>query len=170
MLVQITVDPMRLAGVVSWIAGRLNAVSWGDIVISVPLALVGLSLLMMLRWRIFILSLGDDEAKALGVNVVRERLIIILLSCLAVSAVVAVVGIVGWVCLIVPHIARLLGGSDPKKLLPISMSVGVTFLLLVDTLARTIWTYEVPIGIITTLIGAPLFLYLLKRSAQVFGV
>lgn len=170
MLVQITVDPMRLTGVVSWIAGRLNAVSWDDIVISIPLALVGLSLLTMLRWRIFVLSLGDEEARTLGVNVVRERLIIILLSCLAVSAVVAVVGIVGWVCLIVPHIARLLGGSDPKKLLPISMSVGATFLLLVDTLARTIWTYEIPIGVVTTLIGAPLFLYLLKRSVQVFGV
>jgi len=170
MLIQIAVDPMRLAGIVGWIAGRLYEASWNHVFMSTPLALAGLLGLIMLRWRIFVLSLGDEEAKALGVSVIKERLIIILLSCLAVSAVVAVVGIIGWICLIAPHIARLIGGPNPRGLLLMSASVGASFLLLADALARTIWIYEVPVGIIATFIGAPLFLHLLKRSTQIFGV
>jgi iron complex transport system permease protein len=170
MLLQVIADPMRLAGVVGWIAGRLNEVSWSHVLMSAPLALAGLSGLMMLRWRIFVLSLGDEEARALGIDVTKERLIAILLSCLAVSAVVAAAGIIGWICLIAPHIARLIGAPNPRELLPVSASVGATFLLLTDSLARTVWTYEIPVGIIATIIGAPLFLYLLKRTTQVFDV
>jgi iron complex transport system permease protein len=109
MLLQVIADPMRLAGVVGWIAGRLNEVSWSHVLMSAPLALAGLSGLMMLRWRIFVLSLGDEEARALGIDVTKERLIAILLSCLAVSAVVAAAGIIGWICLIAPILQDLSG-------------------------------------------------------------
>jgi iron complex transport system permease protein len=169
MLIQIIIDPTRLAGVVGWIAGRLNIVSWGDIFLSTPLALTGVLSLILLRWRTFILSLGDEEAKTLGVNVVRERIIIVVLTCISVSAVVAVAGIIGWVCLITPHLVRLIIGPDPKKLLPASVFVGASFLLTADTLAKSVWDFEIPVGIIATLIGAPLFLYLLRRSTYVYG-
>jgi iron complex transport system permease protein len=134
------------------------------VVVSTPLAIVGILGLLVLRWRIFVLSMGDEEAKSLGINAERERLIVIVFASIATASVVSVTGIIGWVCLISPHITRFLVGSNPKVLLPASVSIGATFMLIADLISRTVWTFEIPVGIITTLIGAPMFLYLMRRA------
>ena len=168
-LIQITAQPENVSAIVGWISGRLNAVSWNHVLLSMPLALVGILGVILLRWRVFMLSLGDEEAKALGMNVERERVVVTVLASLAVSSVVTAAGIIGWVCLIAPHLTRLMVGSDPKRLLPASLSLGATFLLVADALAKSIWSYEIPVGVLATLVGAPLFLYLLRHSMQVYG-
>jgi len=168
-VIQIMAQPENVSAIVSWIVGRLNAVYWNHVLLSAPPALVGILGIILLRWRIFVLSMGDEEARALGVNVRRERVAVILLTSLAVSSVVAAAGIIGWVCLITPHLTRLMIGSDPKKLLPASLSLGASLLLVSDALAKSVWKYEIPVGVVTTLIGAPLFLYLLRRSMHVYG-
>jgi len=168
-IIQITAQPENVSAIVSWIAGRLNAVHWNHVLLSTPLALVGILCVILWRWRVFILSMGDEEAKALGVNVKRERVVVTVFASLAVSSVVTVAGIIGWVCLIAPHLTRLIVGSDPKRLLPASLSLGAALLLVADALAKSVWNYEIPVGVVTTLIGAPLFLYLLRRSMHVYG-
>ncbi|MDK2948329.1 MAG: iron complex transport system permease protein, partial [Methanolobus sp.] len=126
--------------------------------------LSGTLVLFLLRWRINILSLGDEEARSLGVNVDQIRLIIIVCATLVTSAAVSISGVIGWVGLVVPHIARMIVGPNYNRLLPMSMVIGASFMLLVDDLARTVTATEIPLGIITSLLGAPLFAYLLKRG------
>ena len=162
-LVQILVEPEKTQAIVAWVIGRLHTITWRDVTISVPLALVGILGLLILRWRVFLLSMGDGEAKSLGVDVEKERMLVIIFASIATASVVSVTGIIGWVCLISPHITRFVVGSDSKVLLPASISVGVSFMLVADLISRTIWTYEIPVGIITSLIGAPMFLYLMRR-------
>jgi len=163
-LVQILVEPEKTQTIVAWMIGRLYSITWSDVKLSSPLALLGIIGLLCFRWRIFVLSLGDEDARSLGINVERERLVIILIASIATASVVSVTGIIGWVCLIAPHITRFIVGSDPKVLLPSSISVGACFMLLADMISRTIWSFEIPVGVITTLIGAPLFLYLMRRA------
>ena len=163
-LVKILVEPEKTQTIVAWTIGRLYAITWDDVVVSTPLAIVGILGLLVLRWRIFVLSMGDEEAKSLGINAERERLIVIVFASIATASVVSVTGIIGWVCLISPHITRFLVGSNPKVLLPASVSIGATFMLIADLISRTVWTFEIPVGIITTLIGAPMFLYLMRRA------
>jgi len=168
-LIQILVEPEKTQTIVAWIIGRLYTVTWRDVTTSAPLAIVGILGLLIFRWRIFALSMGDEEAKSLGIDVGRERVLVILFASIATASVVSVTGIIGWVCLISPHITRFLVGSDPKVLLPASISVGASFMLAADLISRTVWTFEIPVGIITTLIGAPMFLYLMRRAAHEWG-
>lgn len=163
-LIQILVEPEKTQAIVAWMIGRLYTITWTDVKVSAPLAIFGILGLLYFRWRIFVLSMGDEEARSLGINVERERLMIILFASIATASVVSVTGIIGWVCLIAPHITRFLVGSDPKVLLPASISVGASFMLLADMISRTIWSFEIPVGVITTIIGAPLFLYLMRRA------
>ncbi len=163
-LVQILVEPEKTQTIVAWIIGRLYAVTWNDIVTSTPLAVVGILGLLVFRWRTLALSMGDEEAKSLGINVERERMLVILFASIATASVVSVTGVIGWVCLISPHITRFIVGSNPKDLLPASISIGASFMLIADLVSRTIWIFEIPVGIITTLIGAPMFLYLMRRT------
>jgi iron complex transport system permease protein len=163
-LIQILVEPEKTQAIVAWMIGRLYTITWSDVRASAPLAILGILGLLYFRWRIFVLSMGDEEARSLGINVERERLLIILFASVATASVVSVTGIIGWVCLIAPHITRFLVGSDPKVLLPASISVGASFMLLADMLSRTVWAFEIPVGVITTVIGAPLFLYLMRRA------
>ena len=123
--------------------------------------MIALVPLVLLRWRINVLSLGDEEAKALGVEAGRLRLVVIAAATLMTASVVAISGVIGWVGLIIPHIARMLVGPSFDRLLPTAMLLGAGYLLLVDTLARTMARIEVPIGILTAVIGAPFFLWLL---------
>jgi len=110
-----------------------------------------------------------EEARALGISIEKERMIIIILACLAASSVVAAAGIIGWVCLIAPHLTRLTVGSAPKRLLPASLSLGAAFLLVADALAKSAWAYEMPVGVLVTLVGAPLFLYLMRSGTRAWG-
>jgi iron complex transport system permease protein len=163
-LIQILVEPEKTQTIVAWMIGRLYAITWGDVFVSAPLSILGILGLLFFSWRVFVLSMGDEEARSLGINVERERLLIILFASIATASVVSVTGVIGWVCLISPHITRFMVGSDPKILLPASISVGASFMLIADMISRIMWTFEIPVGIVTTILGAPLFLYLMRRS------
>ncbi len=169
-LINLITIPERAQAIIGWIAGKLNAITWSEVLLSTPPALVGVVGLALLNWRIFVLSMGEEMARALGINVEAERAIVVTLACLAVASVVATAGIIGWVCLIAPHLTRLIVGSNPRRLLPASLSLGAALLLVADAAAKSIWAYELPVGVVTTLIGAPLFLYLMRRSAHAWGV
>ena len=143
--------------------GSLSGVKSAELrLLALPL-LLGFLPIFLLRWRMNLLALGDIEARSLGVNPARVRLILIVCSTLLTATSVALCGVVGWVGLVVPHLARRLVGSDGRALLPASFLLGGLFLLLVDDLARSLYTTELPLGILTAVIGAPFFLLLLSR-------
>jgi iron complex transport system permease protein len=120
----------------------------------------------LLRWRINVLSLPDDEARALGIDVLRLRIAVIAAATLVTSASVAIAGIIGWVGLVIPHAARLLVGAEFARVLPVSAILGATFLLAVDTLCRTMAHTELPPGVLTALVGTPVFIWLLAVSLR----
>ena len=152
-----------------WLLGSLAGVKLADLAIVAPLVLVGLVPLILLRWRIGVLSLGDDEARALGVDVARLRVLVIAAATLMTASVVAISGVIGWIGLMIPHIARMLVGPNFDRLLPVAMLLGASFMLLVDTLARSIARIETPLGILTAVLGAPFFLWLLARGRKTWG-
>ena len=166
-LMKIMADPYdQLPAIVFWLLGSLSAIRKGEVWAAVPLVLIGLVPLVLLRWRINVLSLGDEEAKALGVEAGRLRLFVIAAATLMTASVVAISGVIGWVGLVIPHIARMALGPSFDRLLPTAMLMGASYLLLVDTLARTMARIEVPIGILTAIIGAPFFLWLLAKGRE----
>ena len=157
-------DPLRqLPELTFWLMGGLWAAGWRDVARMLPVVLPSLLVLWLMRWRISLLSLGDDTAFSLGVSTGRERAFVLLAAVAAVAAVVSVSGIVGWIGLLVPHVARRLVGSDARRSLPASMLLGGLFALLCDNLARTLTAGEIPLGIFTSLFGAALFLLLMTR-------
>ena len=147
-----------------WLMGSLSGVSVDDFSYVWLPFLVGFVPLFLLRWKLNLLTLEEEEARTMGVNTRRLRAVAILASTLLVAASVAVSGVIGWVGLVIPHMARKAVGSDGRVLLPASAILGGGFLLLVDDLARTLYTTELPLGILTAVIGAPFFLYLLSRK------
>ncbi len=165
-LIKIIADPYtQLPTITFWLLGGLADITTGDLAFAAPLMVIGCLPLWLLRWRLNVLTLSDDEARALGLNVARLRLVIVLCATLATASAVAIAGIIGWVGLIVPHIGRLLTGSNHQRLLPVAMTLGAILLMLTDTLARGISTTEIPLGILTSFIGAPFFLALLLRRS-----
>ncbi|MGB3393610.1 MAG: iron ABC transporter permease [Stenotrophomonas sp.] len=166
-LLKILADPYtQLPTITFWLLGGLNAVAADELLATLPALLPGLLVLGLLRWRINLLSLGDEEASALGVHVGRLRLVLIAAATLGTAAAVSLAGIIGWIGLVVPHIARLLVGPDFSRLLPASLILGAGFLVGADTLARTLAPIELPLGIVTALVGAPFFLFLLARGGR----
>ena len=133
--------------------------------VAIPMV-IGLVALFAMRWRINILTMGDEEASTMGVNTKRLRLVIIIAATLITAASVAVTGMIGWVGLVIPHLSRMLIGSDYRKLMPASMLMGASFLLIVDNVSRTATTAEIPIGILTAFVGAPFFLYLITKQGR----
>jgi iron complex transport system permease protein len=130
---------------------------------------IGTLILLMVRWRINVLSMGEEEAQTLGVNTKRLQAIIIVCCTIVTASAVSICGIIGWIGLVIPHVARMIVGPDHKVLLPASMILGAFFLLLIDNIARTFTTTEIPLGILTAIIGAPFFLYLLMKSKEVWS-
>ncbi len=166
-LMKILADPYtQLPSITFWLLGGLSTITASDLVSVAPLMLVGFIPLILLRWRMNILSLSDEEARALGLNVEVTRLVFILSATLITASAVSIAGIIGWLGLIVPHIARLLVGANFSQQLPVSLLVGAIMLLITDTLARTIANIELPLGILTSAIGAPFFLMLLLRTRK----
>ncbi|MGH6982409.1 MAG: FecCD family ABC transporter permease, partial [Stellaceae bacterium] len=160
-------DPYnQLPAITFWLLGSLTAVTLPDLSAAVPAILIGLIPLYLLRWRMNVMTLGDEEAKSLGVNTAMLRFLFIAGATLITSAAVSISGIIGWIGLIIPHVARLIAGPEFSRLLPVSMLFGAAYLLLVDTLARTVATIEIPIGVLTAFIGAPFFLWLLASSRR----
>jgi len=155
----------QIENIVYWTMGSFNAASWEKIMISGPVVIAGSLILILFAKDLNIMTMGDDTAKSLGVNVRSRRLLFLIISTVITAGAVSVSGVIGFVGLIIPHIMRILTGPDHKTLLPVSMAAGGIFLLISDTLARTVLSpTEIPVGIITSLFGAPFFIFLLARG------
>jgi len=166
-LLKVLADPYdQLPAITFWLLGSLASVTSADIGPALPAVILGLVPLVLLRWRINVLSLGDEEARALGVEAGRTRFLVIAAATLITASVTALAGVVGWVGLVIPHIARMLVGPGFGRLLPTSVLIGAGYLLVVDTAARSIAAIEVPLGILTAVIGAPFFVWLLARGRR----
>ena len=166
-LMKYLADPYnQLPAITFWLLGSLASISPKDLLVAAPLALAGLVPMLLLRWRMNLLSLPDDEARALGVEVARLRTLVVACATLMTASVVAISGIIGWVGLLIPHAARLLVGPDIGRLLPLAMLMGAGFMLAVDTLCRTLAQIEVPPGVLTALIGTPFFLWLFASARR----
>ncbi len=163
--IKLVADPSnQLPAITYWLMGSLSGAKMSDISFAIVPMLIGLIPLMLLRWRVNILSLGDDEARTMGVNVGRLRFVMIVSATLVTSSAVAVSGTIGWVGLVIPHLSRKLVGSNFRHLMPATMLFGALFLLLVDNISRNLFAVETPIGILTAFIGAPFFLYLIVKG------
>ncbi|MEN8614442.1 iron ABC transporter permease [Dehalogenimonas sp. THU2] len=164
-LLKYLADPYdQLPSIVFWLMGSLATAQFSDILISaIPMA-VGVLGLLLMRWRLNVLSMGDVEARALGVNVMISKSLAIFFATIATAGAVSVSGIIGWVGLVIPHIGRMLVGTNHNLLIPVSLSLGAMYLVLIDNIARTLTGAEIPLGILTSLIGGPFFIYLIKRT------
>lgn len=164
-LIKYVADPEeKLPTIVYWLMGSLAGASYNDIFKGAPLIVVGIVTLYMLRWRLNVLSLSEEEAQSLGINVQRLRWVVITAATVITASAVSLCGIVGWVGLIIPHIGRMLVGPDHKILLPVCISIGAVYLLFIDDLARSVTAAEIPLSILTAIIGAPFFAYLLRKT------
>lgn len=164
-LMQYIADPLsQLPDIVFWLLGDLSGVTWPELLRVLPLALTGLAVMLLMRWRLNILSLRDETAFSLGASLTWERLLVLGAAVSATAATVAIAGVVGWVGLIVPHLARRLVGANAQVAMPAACLIGGIYCLVSDTVARTLLPGEIPLGILTSLIGASLFLVLLTSK------
>jgi len=154
----------QLPAITYWLMGSLSSIKGGDAVFVTILVLVGILPLILLRWRINLLTVSEDEAKSLGINSGRLRFIIVVCATLMTAAAVSVSGMIGWVGLVIPHFCRLIFGYDYKRLIPASILLGGAFMTIVDDLARLATTAEIPLGILTAFVGAPVFIWLILRN------
>lgn len=155
-------DPLsQLPEITFWLLGGLYSITWRDFFYVMPVVVIGLTVILLMRWRLNLLALEDQTASSLGVSVKRERTLLLAVSVAITAVVVSVAGIVGWIGLIIPHIARRLVGANAAKFIPVSISIGGTFAILCDDFARTVSAGEIPLGIITSLLGALIFLILM---------
>lgn len=160
-------DPYEeLPAIIFWTMGGFANVIWADISRSFPFIIIGLAIIFVFRWRLNILALGEEEALNLGVEVKKAYPAYIVLATLIVASSISVCGTIGWVGLVVPHMARMISGPDHGTLVPMSMLIGAIFMIIMDTLARSISGAEIPIGIMTSLIGAPFLAYLLIKQQR----
>ena len=156
----------QLPAITYWLMGSLASIRKQDVLLAAPIILAGMVPLVLLRWRINVLTMGDDEARSMGVNAKQLRGIVILCATLVTAACVSVSGVIGWVGLVIPHIARILVGSDCRRAMPASMLLGGSFLMFVDNFARLLASNEIPIGILTAFISAPFFIYLILKEGN----
>ena len=169
-LVKILAYPYnQLPAITFWLLGSLSGIKVSDLQTVAPLVILGLVPLALLRWRIGVLSLGDDEAKALGVNVRVVRGVVIGAATLVTATAVSVSGVIGWIGLVIPHMARLLVGPRYDRVLPAAILMGAAFLVLIDTVARSAARIEIPLGLLTALLGAPVFVWLLARGRRMWS-
>lgn len=166
-LLKVLADPYnQLPAITFWLLGSLASTTPSDLASILPALAIGLAPMALLRWRMNLMTLDDEEARALGVETARIRLVLIASATLMTAAAVSISGIIGWIGLLVPHVARALAGPDFARLLPAALMLGGGYLVAVDTLARTIAPIETPLGILTAAIGAPFFLWLLLTARQ----
>lgn len=165
-LTKYVADPYeKLPAITFWLMGSLSSVRYSDLVMVIPLFSIATAILLLIRWRINLLAVGDDEARSLGIDTKRMAQVIILCSTLITASAVCIAGIVGWVGLVVPHLGRMLVGPEYTKLLPTCLLLGACYMLIIDDLARMLTSAEIPLGILTAIIGAPFFAYLLSRRS-----
>lgn len=164
-VLKIVADPIDVLPVITfWLLGGLNKITPGDLPLVATVIGLSLALLHALRWQVNVMSVGEEEARSLGVNVALIRLLLVLAATLMTAAAVSIAGIVGWVGLVVPHMARMLTGPSFERMFPVVVVAGALFVLMVDNVARAASAMEIPLGIVTSVIGAPLFIALLLRA------
>ena len=165
--IKLVADPTnQLPQITYWLMGSLSGTRMGTVRFAAVCMAVGLVPLLLLRWRMNLLTLSPDEARAMGVHTERLRLAVILSSTVLTAAAVSVSGMIGWVGLVIPHLSRRIVGSDCRRLMPMACLFGAAFLLLVDNMARCLTATEIPIGILTAFVGAPFFIYLMVRGGD----
>ena len=166
--IKLVADPTnQLPAITYWLMGSLSGTRMQDVAFALLPMAAGLIPLLLLRWRINLLTLDEEEARSMGVNATALRLVVILCATVLTAASVSVSGMIGWVGLVIPHLSRKLVGNDCRRLLPAAMLLGAIFLLLVDNVSRNLLAVEIPIGILTAFIGAPFFIYLMTRKEHV---
>ena len=164
-LLKLTADPTsQLPEITYWLMGSLAAVTYHQIALGAPFIIAGVVVIVALRWQLNILSLSEDEARSAGVNVSLMRAILIVASTVITASVISMCGQVGWVGLLVPHCARMLCGQNNRAVIPVSLLLGSALMIVIDTLARSLSASEIPISILTAIIGAPFFIVLLRRT------
>ncbi|MBR3772393.1 MAG: iron ABC transporter permease [Clostridium sp.] len=163
-------DPQdKLPSITYWLMGSMSAASYHTLLLGGPFIVSGIVLIFVLRWRLNILSLNEDEAKSMGINLKFMRILIIIAASFITSACVSMCGQVGWIGLLVPHIARMIMGSNNRTVIPFSISMGAVFMLIIDTFARSATSAEIPLSILTAIIGAPFFISLLRKTGGAWG-
>lgn len=168
-LLKYTADPMdKLPQITYWLMGSFGRTSYKNLALAGPLILISIFVIYKMRWSLNLLSLSEDEARSLGINVKRTRLIFILAATLITASSVSICGQIGWIGLIIPHLVRLMVGSNNLYTLPLGISFGAGFMVLIEALSRTVSVIELPISILTAIIGAPIFIILMRRSGGIF--
>ena len=164
-LLKYLADPdTQLASITHWQMGSLSTVVWRDIACVGPVIFISAGILIAVRWRINIMSLGEGEARSLGTDIKKTRGLVIICATALTASDVCISGTIGWIGLVIPHLGRMITGPDNKKLIPVSAVLGAGFLLLIDTAARNLTSAELPLSILTGLVGAPFYFYLLVRQ------
>jgi iron complex transport system permease protein len=164
---QYVADPStKLPQIVFWLMGSLASVQWGDLLRAALVVVPCLVAITVLRWKLNILSMGDDEARSLGESVGAMRVVLIGLTTMTTAVSVAISGVIGWVGLVVPHLARGVVGPDARRLIPTSIAMGAIYMMVIDNVARALTTAEIPLGILTGIVGAPVFIVLLRRNGS----
>jgi iron complex transport system permease protein len=166
-LVKYVADPVnQLPAITYWLMGSLASVGQKGLLYAAIPMIIGITVLVLIRWRFNVLAMGEEEAKALGVDTGRLRVIIVICCTMITASAVCISGTIGWVGLVIPNIGRALVGPDHKKLLPVCLLIGAAFLLLIDDIARVVASVEIPIGILTAIVGIPFFICLLNRGGR----
>ena len=167
-LVKYVADPEDdLPAITYWLLGSMTRATYAGLLIGAPLILIGVAIIFLLRWRLNILSLQEEEAQTLGINVKKMRIWVMIAATLTTAASISLCGQVGWVGLLIPHIARMIYGSDNRRIIPAVIGMGATFMLVIDTVARSATASEIPVSILTAIIGAPFFIALLRKTGGV---
>jgi iron complex transport system permease protein len=156
----------KLPAITFWLMGSFAGVTVLDLLLLLPLMLIGFSMLLSQRWNLNVLSFGEDEARSLGINTTRTRLVVIFAATLLTACSVAVSGMIGWIGLVVPHLARSIVGPNYRVLLPTTIFVGAAFLLIVDNVSRLLFSVEIPIGLLTSILGVPFFVFIYRRKMK----
>ncbi len=164
-VVQFFSDPFKLQSIVHWTMGNLHNANWEKLQSAVLPLSAGLLVLFIYRWRLNVLALGDDEARTVGINPKKDKLIILTAATLGASSAVAVAGIIGLYGLIIPHMVRMIIGPDNRQSIPLNFVFGGVFLLIIDNFSRSLSGFEIPIGVFTMLLGAPFFIFLMKKTS-----
>ncbi len=167
-LIKYAADPQdQLPQITFWLMGSLASVGFQDLALGSPFIIIGIVIIFLLRWKMNMLSLHEDEAKSLGVNVKVIRILTIIAAALITASVVSLCGNIGWVGLLIPHISRMLFGNNNKSVVPACIGLGAIFMVVIDTIARAATASEIPISILTAVIGAPFFIILLRKTGGI---
>lgn len=160
-------DPQdKLPAISYWLMGSMSSVTYDSLMLGAPFILVGSIAIFLLRWKLNVVSLSEDEARSLGGRLVLTRILVMVSATLITASAVSMCGQVGWVGLLVPHIAKLLVGDDNRKVVPVAIGFGASFMVIVDTVARSLTASELPLSVLTAIVGAPVFIVLLRRMGE----